>query len=94
MFDSKKEMFKEWAVPTPFTYPYDVFLDRNGELWSGSMASDLVLRLNPETGKSVEYLLPRQTNVRRVFVDNSTSPVTFWVGSNHGASIVKLNPLD
>jgi len=27
-------------------------------------------------------------------VDNSTTPVTFWVGSNHGASIVKLEPLD
>ncbi|MDB5902372.1 MAG: hypothetical protein JWM26_1250, partial [Betaproteobacteria bacterium] len=23
-----------------------------------------------------------------------TTPVTFWVGSNHGASIVKLVPLD
>jgi hypothetical protein len=29
-----------------------------------------------------------------VFVDNSTSPVTFWIGSNHGASIIKLEPLD
>jgi hypothetical protein len=29
-----------------------------------------------------------------VFVDNSTSPVTFWTGSNHGASIVKVEPLD
>jgi len=28
-------------------------------------------------------LLPRPTNVRRIFVDNSTTPVTFWVGSNH-----------
>ena len=45
-------------------------------------------------GEFIEYLLPRQTNVRRVFVDNSTTPVTFWVGSNHGASIVKLEPLD
>jgi virginiamycin B lyase len=27
-------------------------------------------------------------------VDNSTSPVTFWTGSNHGASIVKVEPLD
>ena len=58
------------------------------------MATDRVLRLDPASGKSVEYLLPRQTNVRRVYVDNSTSPVTFWVGSNHGASIVKLTPLD
>jgi virginiamycin B lyase len=29
-----------------------------------------------------------------VFVDNSTNPVTFWVGSNHGASVLKLEPLD
>ena len=42
----------------------------------------------------VEYLLPRTTNIRRVLVDNSTTPVTFWVGTNHGASIVKLEPLD
>ena len=41
-----------------------------------------------------EYLLPRFTNIRRVFVDNSTTPVTFWVGNNHGASIIKLEPLD
>jgi virginiamycin B lyase len=29
-----------------------------------------------------------------MFVDNSTTPVTFWVGSNHGASIVRIEPLD
>ncbi len=94
MFDPKTEDIKEWDVPTPYTYPYDVTLDRNGELWSGSMSSDRILRMDPKTGESIEYLLPRPTNVRRVFVDNSTKPVTFWVGSNHGASIVKLTPLD
>jgi virginiamycin B lyase len=94
MFDPKREVFREWDVPTPHTYPYDVFLDRNGELWSGSMSSDRVLRFDPATGRSVEYLLPRQTNVRRVFVDNSTNPVTFWLGNNHHASIVKLEPLE
>ena len=30
----------------------------------------------------------------RVFVDNSTSPVTFWTGSNHKATLVKVEPLD
>jgi virginiamycin B lyase len=52
-----------------------------------------VLRLDPRSGQSTEYRLPRSTNIRRVFVDNSTNPVTFWVGSNHGASIVKLEPV-
>ena len=57
------------------------------------MTTDRVARLDVASGKFVEYLLPRSTNIRRVFVDNSTTPPTFWVGNNHGASIVKLETL-
>jgi streptogramin lyase len=94
MFDLERESIKEWDVPTPNSYPYDVYLDRNDELWSGSMSDDRVLRFNPQTGKSIEYLLPRQTNIRRIFVDNTTTPVTFWAGNNHHAAILKIEPLD
>jgi virginiamycin B lyase len=94
MFDTKTERFQEWEVPTPWSGPYDVALDKNSEAWTGSMLNDRIARLNTKTGQFVEYLLPRTTNVRRVFVDNSTTPVTFWVGSNHGASLIKLEPLD
>ena len=94
LFDTKTESYKEWDVPTPHTYPYDVFMDKNGELWSGGMASDRVLRFDPRSGQSIEYLLPRSTNIRRVFVDNSTNPVTFWAGNNHGAEILRVEPLD
>ena len=94
MFDPKTEKIQEWVLPTPWGQPYDVVTDKNGEAWTGSMLSDRVSRLDPKTGEFVEYLLPKTTNIRRVFVDNSTSPVSFWVGSNHGASIVKVEPLD
>jgi len=94
MFDTKKETFREWDVPTPHTYPYDVFFDRQGELWSGSMSSDRVLRLDPVSGAAVEYLLPDPTNIRRIFIDDRTTPPTFWTGNNHHAAIVKLEPLD
>jgi virginiamycin B lyase len=94
VFDTKTEKFTEWAMPTRWTNPYDVTLDKNEEAWTGSMLNDRVVRLNSKTGESTEYLLPRSTNIRRVFVDNSTTPVTFWTGNNHGASIIKLEPLD
>jgi virginiamycin B lyase len=94
MFDLDRESIKEWDVPTPHTYPYDVYLDRNGELWSGSMSNDRVLRFDPQTAKSIEYLLPRQTNIRRIFIDDTTTPVTFWAGNNHHAAILKIEPLD
>jgi virginiamycin B lyase len=94
MFDTKTEKFQEWTMPTPWSSPYDVHLDKNGEAWTGSMMTDRISRLDPKSGQVTDYQLPRPTNIRRVFVDNSTSPVTFWVGSNHGASIIKLEPLD
>ncbi len=94
MFDTKTEKFTEWQVPTQYSWPYDVIPDKNGELWTAGMSTDRVTRLDTKTGQAVEYQLPKSTNVRRVWVDNSTTPVTFWVGSNHGASIVKLEPLD
>jgi streptogramin lyase len=94
MLDTKTGEFKDWAVGPRWSAPYDVAFDKNAEAWTGSMIDDQVTRLDTKTGTAVQYLLPRETNIRRVHVDNSTTPVTFWVGSNHGASIVKLEPLD
>jgi streptogramin lyase len=94
LFDPKTEKITEWQVATPWSAPYDVTPDGHGEVWAGGMFTDRVVRLDPTTGWITEYLLPRSTNIRRVYVDSSTTPATFWTGSNHGASIVKLEPLD
>ena len=92
MFDTRTEQFQEWPVPTPFTAPYDAVRDKNGEIWSAGMEADRVMRMDPKTGHIVEYLLPRPTNIRRIFIDNSTTPVTFWVGNNESASVIKVEP--
>jgi streptogramin lyase len=94
MFDTKTQKFQEWDSPTPEFFPYDVAADKNGEAWAIGEFADSVLRLNPKNGQFTEYPMPRFTNMRRAFVDNSTKPVTFWVGNTHGASIVKLEPLN
>lgn len=94
MLDPQTGKVRQWTLPTPWAQPYDVVVDRNGEAWSGSMLSDRVSRLDPRTGEFTEYLLPRNTNIRRVYVDDTTNPVTFWTGNNHAASIVKVEPLD
>src|SRR5258708_20846729 len=58
------------------------------------MQTDRAIRLDPKTGATVEYLMPTDTNMRSVFVDDSTTPVTFWTGSNHAHALVKVEPLD
>ena len=94
MFDTATRRFQEWEVPGRFFAPYDVTQDKLGNLWTGGMNADRVLRISTESGEVTEYPLPHATNIRRVFVDNSTSPPTFWVGNNHGAALIKLEPLD
>jgi streptogramin lyase len=94
MLDPTAGKVQEWKVPTPWSAPYDAVADKNGDAWTGSMMTDRVARLDIKTGQYTEYPLPRTTNIRRVFVDDTKNPGTLWVGSNHGASIVKVEPLD
>lgn len=95
VFDPDNEAFAEWPVPTPWSAPYDAVYDNaHGQAWTGSMFTDRVSRLDVETGEYTEYPLPRPTNIRRVFVDERSNPGTLWIGSNHGASIVKVEPLN
>jgi streptogramin lyase len=93
LFDTKTEKFTEYSLPE-YTFPYRANFDKNGEIWASTMSTDRVVRLDPKTGTAVQYLMPSDTNMRTVFVDNSTTPVTFWVGSNHDHRIVKVEPLD
>jgi streptogramin lyase len=94
MFDPKTEKFTEYRAPTPWSAPYDVEAAKNGEVFSGSMLNDHISRLDPKTGTFVEYLLPRFSNIRRIFVDNNANPPGLWLGNNHGASIIHLETLD
>jgi virginiamycin B lyase len=94
MFDPKTNTIKEWMTPTKWDNPYAVVPAKNGEAWTGSMHTDLVTRLFPETGDMVQYLLPKTTNIRRVFLEETGARPVLWVGSNHGASIVRVEPLD
>ena len=94
-FDSTSKEIDEWPIPVPHADPYDVIPDRTGVVWSGGMATDYVFRLDPATGTVTKHLLPTaNTNIRRIDVDNSTTPVTVWIGENHHAKITKLELLE
>ena len=95
LFDPKSAEIKEFKLPTKWGMPYDVVPAKGtAEVWTGSMLNDLVARLDTKSGQITEYLLPRTTNIRRVFVEETGPRPVLWVGSNHGASIVKVEPLD
>jgi virginiamycin B lyase len=93
VFDTKTEKFTEYPLP-PYTFPYRANIDKNGAIWASTMSTDRVVRMDPKTGATEQYLMPSETNMRTLYVDNSTTPVSFWVGSNHAHALVKVEPLD
>lgn len=93
VFDPKTEKFTEYALP-PYTYPYRANFDKNGDIWASTMSTDRVVRMNPKTGQTDQYLMPSDTNMRTVYIDSTTDPVGFWVGSNHDHALVHVEPLD
>jgi virginiamycin B lyase len=93
LFDTRAETFTEYPLP-PYTFPYRANIDRNGDIWASTMATDRVVRMDPKTGETEQYLMPSETNMRTLYIDNSTTPVSFWVGSNHAHALVKVEPLD
>ena len=99
LFDPKTATINEYQLPTKFGAPYDVVPNKDSsQVWTGSMLNDRVARLDTRSGQITEYLLPRSTNIRRVFLQESglqnDQKTMLWVGSNHGASIVRIEPLD
>ena len=94
MLDPETKKITEWPLSVPWSGPYYVDWDKSGNLYTGGMTTDRLAKIDPKSGQDTEYLMPRETNMRRVFADNSTTPATIWTGSNHGAAIVKIEPLD
>ncbi|HLH98325.1 MAG TPA: carboxypeptidase regulatory-like domain-containing protein [Xanthobacteraceae bacterium] len=95
MFDPATQQIKEWKLPTAWSEPYDVAPSKDGaEVWTGSMLSDQIDRLDTKTAEITEYLLPHSTNIRRVSLQETGGRQVLWFGNNHGAAIVKVEPLD
>jgi streptogramin lyase len=95
MFDPKKWEAKEWMLH-PNSLPYGIGVDKNGEAWAAGQGDDNLYRLNPTTGQVTTYpkgaLMYGQS--RHLFVDNSTTPVTIWIGQDHMAAITRIEPLN
>jgi virginiamycin B lyase len=93
MLDTRTGKFTEWKVPGNYIAPYDANIDKDGWIWTNNMEDDRVTRINAESGKTIQYLMPVETNGRRISVDDSEPRPVLWVGANHQAAIMKVEPL-
>ena len=94
MYNPKTGTVKQFTPPTPYFHSYSARADKNGEIWSGQQSGGRIGRLNPSSGRWIEYVLPTPWSFDfKSWIDNSTDPPTYWYGDQHGY-IVRLQPLE
>jgi len=93
-YDSNTRKMRAWEVPVPFAGAYDVQFDDKKYAWGADMSTDLVQRLNTETGEWSSYLLPTSINTRHVDVQKNPNGLSsMWTEGQQSGKIVHIEPL-
>jgi streptogramin lyase len=67
--------------------------DKNGDVWTAGMSTDLIYRFNMSRGQFTNYLLPTiGANIRKIDADNSKIVPAIWVAEVHRGKIAKIEP--
>jgi len=96
VYDPKSGNVAAWEVPVPYAGAYDVQFDDATYAWGADMSTDLVQRLNVETGEWSSYLLPTSINTRHIDVQKSSNPdvlSSMWTEGQQNGKIVHIEPL-
>jgi len=96
VYDPKSGSVAAWEVPVPYAGAYDVQFDDATYAWGADMSTDLVQRLNVETGEWSSYLLPTSINTRHIDVQKSSNPnilSSMWTEGQQTGKIVHIEPL-
>jgi streptogramin lyase len=84
----------QYSPPTPYIHFYSARSDKNGDIWAGEQHGGRIARFNPRTHQWIEYVMPSPWAFDvNSWIDNSTSPPTFWYGDQFGY-IVRIQPLE
>jgi len=93
-YDAERRNISVWDVPVPYGGAYDVQYDDRKYAWGADMSTDLVQRLNTETGEWSSYLLPTSINTRHVDVQKNPNGLSsMWTEGQQSSKIVHIEPL-
>jgi len=87
----RTRQIKLHPLPSKYSHPYDVQVDKNGMVWINQMNGDRLTKFNPRTEKFTEYPLPSVgSETRHISIDDSTSVPTVWLAYTGLAKIARV----
>ncbi|OFW04137.1 MAG: hypothetical protein A3G20_02175, partial [Acidobacteria bacterium RIFCSPLOWO2_12_FULL_59_11] len=78
--DIRTKKVTEYPLPHPYSFPYQLTVDKDHMVWVATLNTDRLHKFNPYTEKWTEYPLPTLgTDSRAIDIDNTTTPPTVWM---------------
>lgn len=90
MFNPRKEVFREYPVPTPDSRPSGIAVDKNGIVWFLESEGNKLARLNPKDGAIQEFKLPESHETPRDLILDRAGML--WFGGHIGRNLMTFNP--
>ena len=88
-FDPKTETFKEWDLP-PGHRPHGLLVDRTGMVWTTGNGNGTIGKLDPTTGKVIEYKTPSGGGGPHTLIINDDQS-TIWFTMQSGDKVASLD---
>ena len=89
-----KVIITEYDLPRPEAMPHDAVVDAQGMVWYSDFGSQFVGKLDPRSGKVVEYLVPlMDPKEPRGALDLEIDPNGYvWLGTMYQGVIARFDP--
>src|SRR3954454_4927134 len=85
-----KVSMKAWDAATPGSRPHDPLAARDGSLWYTGQMANVLGRVDPKSGRVLEYPLKTAHSGPHGLVEDKAGNI--WYTGNTGALVGKLNP--
>ena len=84
----------EYDLPEPTRMPHDVIVAKDGTVWYDSFAEQILGKLDPKTGKTVEYTIPTlQPDGPKGSLALRTDPDgNLWIGMAFQRAVARFDP--
>lgn len=90
VIDLETDKITEFPVGQKWIAPYYARPDAKGRIWVSSTGSDRLLRLDPNTGQIIQYLMPVSYDARKVVVDLNADRTTIWLPNKNTNQLVRV----
>jgi virginiamycin B lyase len=88
-FDEKTKAFKEWDLP-PGHRPHGLLVDRQGNVWTTGNGNGTIGKLDPATGKMIEYKTPSGGGSPHTLIITDDQS-TIWFTMQSGNKVAKID---